>query len=197
MQTTPLPTLAAGIVGVCWAAFIAYWLVSAFGAKRTAGGFPWRREVSLRLGVLVVIIVLVNLFRAGHVVRGFWHATIATNPIVDVAGVVLCLAGMAVAIAARISLGKNWGMPMTRKENPELVTTGPYRWVRHPIYSGFLLAMLGSAFVEGLPWLVVLAVAGTYFIYSAATEERIMAKQFPAPYAEYKKMTKMLIPFLL
>lgn len=88
-------------------------------------------------------------------------------------------------------------MPMSLKQNPELVTSGPYHYIRHPIYSGILLAMLGSSISSSFLWLILMAISGTYFIYSAVVEEKLMAKQFPKDYPEYKRKTKMLIPFIL
>jgi protein-S-isoprenylcysteine O-methyltransferase Ste14 len=85
---------------------------------------------------------------------------------------------------------------MTVKEEPELVTSGPYRVARHPIYSGILLALAGSALVAGTPWLIAFIFFFAYFAYSAKTEEQLMMQQFPDEYAPYKKRTKMLIPFV-
>jgi protein-S-isoprenylcysteine O-methyltransferase Ste14 len=81
-------------------------------------------------------------------------------------------------------------MPMTLKAEPELVTSGPYRFVRHPIYSGILLATLGTALAISGLWLVVFAVMGVYFVYSARVEERLMASSFPAAYPYYRAHTR-------
>lgn len=86
---------------------------------------------------------------------------------------------------------------MTQKNEPELVTGGPYRLVRHPIYSGILLATVGTAVALNWRWLVIVALAGIYFVYSATVEERYLAEQFPDTYPAYKRSTKMLIPFVL
>ncbi len=110
--------------------------------------------------------------------------------------VALLLLGLALAVWARVYLGRNWGMPMSEKADPELVTTGPYRTVRHPIYSGIILAMIGTTIAVSLYWLVAAVLVGTYFIYSAAMEERYMAGRFPDTYPKYKQSTKMLIPFI-
>jgi protein-S-isoprenylcysteine O-methyltransferase Ste14 len=71
--------------------------------------------------------------------------------------------GIALAIWARVHLGRNWGMPMTQKAEPELVTSGPYRFVRHPIYSGLLAWLLGTALVTNLIGLIIVAILGGYF----------------------------------
>jgi protein-S-isoprenylcysteine O-methyltransferase Ste14 len=88
-------------------------------------------------------------------------------------------------------------MPMTQKDEPELVTSGPYHFVRHPIYSGILLAILGTSLATNLYLLVGVLVIGIYFIYSAKVEERNMTTTFPNTYPSYRMRTKMLIPFVL
>jgi protein-S-isoprenylcysteine O-methyltransferase Ste14 len=93
-------------------------------------------------------------------------------------------------------LGRNWGTPMTQKDEPELVTSGPYHLVRHPIYSGILVAGIGTAVALSWLWLTAVALAGVYFLYSATVEERFMTEQFPDHYPVYKRSTKMLVPFI-
>lgn len=117
--------------------------------------------------------------------------------ILQIVGSVLFVAGLALAVWARIYLGRNWGMPMTKKDEPELVTSGPYRYVRHPIYSGLLLAVLGTALATNLYLLIALVLVGAYFIYSATVEERLMTDTFPGAYGKYKTATKMLVPSVL
>jgi hypothetical protein len=100
------------------------------------------------------------------------------------------------AIWARVHIGRNWGTPMTQKDEPELVTSGPYHLVRHPIYSGILVAGVGTAVALSWLWLTAVALAGIYFIYSATVEERYLTGQFPDTYPVYKRSTKMLVPFI-
>jgi protein-S-isoprenylcysteine O-methyltransferase Ste14 len=111
-------------------------------------------------------------------------------------GFIVFLLGLALTIWARVNLGKNWGMPMTQKQKTEIITTGPYAYIRHPIYSGILLAVLGCAIASSLFWLIILAITGVYFIYSAIIEEKLLMKQFPNIYSKYRSKTKILIPFL-
>jgi protein-S-isoprenylcysteine O-methyltransferase Ste14 len=85
---------------------------------------------------------------------------------------------------------------MSQKQEPELVTSGPYRLVRHPIYSGILIAGIGTAVGINWSYLVVVALAGAYFIYSATVEERYLATEFPDAYPGYRRSTKMLIPYI-
>ena len=176
------------VFAVGWAAFWIYWLTAAFSMKR--GRVAWSREARIRV-VLVILIVLfarLGVFRGGHHVQ--------TDPWLAAVGLILFGLGLSFAIWARVHLGRNWGTPMTQKNEPELVTSGPYRMVRHPIYSGILLATIGTAVALNWRWLAVVALAAIYFVYSATVEERYLAEQFPDSYAAYKRSTKMLVPFV-
>ena len=83
---------------------------------------------------------------------------------------------------------------MSRKEQPELVTSGPYSRIRHPIYTGLIVAMLGSAIAVSIVWALVLVVVGAYFVYSARREEAMMLQQFHEQYAAYMARTGMFLP---
>lgn len=85
---------------------------------------------------------------------------------------------------------------MTHKDDPELVTSGPYRLVRHPIYTGILTAGVGTAVALNWTWLIAVALAGTYFSYSATVEERFLSERFPEAYRAYERETRMLVPFV-
>jgi protein-S-isoprenylcysteine O-methyltransferase Ste14 len=175
-------------VGVIWAAFWIYWLAASTRVK--SGQSQWARFAGFRL-VLVVVIVFVLR------VPGLRGATATHDPWwLKGVGLALFALGLGLAVWARIYLGRNWGMPMSRKNEPELVTTGPYHRVRHPIYSGIILATIGTGLAVNLSWLVASVVFGAYFIYSATSEERYMAGEFPDTYPGYKRSTKMLIPFV-
>lgn len=176
------------IVAVTWVAFWVYWLASAAGVK--AARHRWGRFAGIRV---VMVLVVVLLVRAG-VFRG---QTVTDDPWLEGTGLVLFLGGLAVAIWARRHLGRNWGEPMSEKVDPELVTAGPYRRVRHPIYSGIILAMVGTAVAIDWYWLLVVVLAGGYFVFSAVKEEQYMTERFPEAYPAYKRSTKMLVPFLL
>ena len=112
-------------------------------------------------------------------------------------GAALFAAGIALAVWARVILGRNWGMPMTQRAEPELVTAGPYRLIRHPIYSGILLGMVGTSLATNLIGLGITVVLGAFFVYSSTVEERNLTASFPQAYPEYLSRTKMLIPYVL
>ncbi|HVR47326.1 MAG TPA: isoprenylcysteine carboxylmethyltransferase family protein [Candidatus Binatia bacterium] len=185
------------IIGALWLTFVLVWLVTAFGAKRSVSGIDWWRQAQLRLALIVLILLVLRIPVIRHSLHVAHPGFVTVDPRLGIAGVILCALGVAIAIWARVHLGRNWGLPMSRKEAPELVTSGPYAYVRHPIYSGIFLAMIGSALGESVLWLIPFAVAGAYFIYAARTEEHILEQEFPEQYAAYRRHTKMLVPFVL
>jgi protein-S-isoprenylcysteine O-methyltransferase Ste14 len=110
----------------------------------------------------------------------------------------LTLAGAGFAIWARAYLGRNWSAIVTIKEDHRMVRSGPYALVRHPIYSGFLLALLGSALALGeVRGLVAVALAFLAWWFKSRLEEQFMEQRFGAEYAVYKRRVKALIPFVL
>jgi protein-S-isoprenylcysteine O-methyltransferase Ste14 len=185
------------IIAGLWLVLIVYWFVSAMGAKRTVSRpWAWQRDIGLRIVLLVLILLALRLSAITRRPLQLQSYLINTSVPLGIVGVVLCALGVGLAIWARAYLGRNWGMPMSVKESPDLVTTGPYAYVRHPVYAGFLLAMLGSAIGESLVWLLPLIVFGIYFGYSARREERLLLAQFPEQYSRYMKHTKMMIPLI-
>jgi protein-S-isoprenylcysteine O-methyltransferase Ste14 len=173
------------VVYLLWGAWCVYWLIAALGAKRSSP-----RSAVRPPGLLIVVaFVLLRTFNTNNLA--------VHSPISQVVGMTLLVLGLALAVWARIYLGRNWGMPMSRKDDPKLVTSGPYRFVRHPIYSGILLAILGSGLATNLFWVIGLVFLAAYFIYSATVEERLMTLSFPNTYPSYKARTKMLIPFVI
>jgi protein-S-isoprenylcysteine O-methyltransferase Ste14 len=177
------------VILVGWVAFWIYWLAASVGAK--AGQTRWTRFAGVRVAAVLIVLLLLRL----RVLHG--HAVTSEDAWLQGVGLAVFVLGLALAIWARVYLGRNWGMPMSQKDDPELVTTGPYRTIRHPIYAGIVLAMIGTTIAVSLYWLAAVVVLGGYFLYSAIVEERLMARLFPDAYAQYKQSTKMLIPFVL
>jgi protein-S-isoprenylcysteine O-methyltransferase Ste14 len=173
-------------IAITWGAFWLYWLMSALGAKQSTGGL---RRLPLNGVTALAVFILVRVFRGGSLA--------VHSPVLGAIGAVVFASGLALAVWARIHLGRNWGMPMTQRVEPELVTSGPYRFVRHPIYSGLLLGIVGTALATDLLGLIVAVVLTAYFYYSASVEEKNLIATFPTAYPAYRTATKMLIPFLL
>jgi protein-S-isoprenylcysteine O-methyltransferase Ste14 len=181
------------ILGYIWLAFVVVWAVTALRAKRTLQR-PWLHSWWARIAVAIVVLVAVRR----HAVHGYgtdFVSGVIVNPALNIVGLVLAAMGIGLAVWARLYLGRNWGMPMSVKENAELVTTGPYAYVRNPIYTGIMLAALGSALIDWW-WAVFFVCAAAYFAYSAKVEERILLREFPDAYPAYKARTKSLIPFV-
>jgi protein-S-isoprenylcysteine O-methyltransferase Ste14 len=161
-------------VTIAWIIFWVYWLASAVGVK---SGRPGRRRIPLNGVTALSVIVLVRVFGGGSLV--------VQSPVLGVIGAVVFASGIGLAILARVQLGSNWGMPMTEKAEPELVTSGPYRFVRHPIYSGLLAGLLGTALVTNLVSLIIVVILGGYFYYCATVEEKNLTATFPTAYPAY------------
>ncbi len=172
---------------VGWAVFWLAWIGAAFFAKRSR--VPWSRELRVRLVIVVLVVVLVR-------VGAFHGHGVHTDSWREGVGLLLFAAGLGLAVWARVAMGRNWGTPMTTKDDPELVTGGPYRLVRHPIYTGILAAGCGTAVALSWAWLTAVALAAVYVVYSAVVEERYLAEQFPERYPPYRRATKMLVPFV-
>ncbi|HEY0759136.1 MAG TPA: isoprenylcysteine carboxylmethyltransferase family protein [Acidisarcina sp.] len=117
---------------------------------------------------------------------------------VAVVGFVVAVCGITTSVWARFALNKNWSGTAELKRDHELVRRGPYRITRHPIYSGFLLALFGSALERGLirSFVAIAAFALCFYIKSLA-EERLMVERFGGSYLRYRSEVRQLVPFLL
>jgi protein-S-isoprenylcysteine O-methyltransferase Ste14 len=178
------------LVGDCWLVFLLYWLVSARRTKPTAyraGSRTWC--VASRILLIALIILVLRLPSSRRPIFG--------SPAIHIAGLLLCAAGIGFAIWARRTLGANWSPVPSIKEGHELVSSGPYRFVRHPIYTGIWLAMLGSTLAGSGLWFVGLVFASALVAYRVKKEDGLMSRQFPASYPQYVKRTKAVIPFVL
>jgi len=179
------------VIGTCWLAFLAAWAIFAL----VFGGNSKRRNSPMAFGsrLLLIVAIFLGLRYAGRIPVQLTGVLASEAAAV---GAVLCIVGTAFATWARVALGHNWGMPMTIHEDPELVMSGPYRYVRHPIYTGLSAMWIGTALVYPLtaPACVVII---AYSLFSALREERDMEQRFPEAYPEYRKRSKMLLPFLI
>jgi protein-S-isoprenylcysteine O-methyltransferase Ste14 len=187
-------TAYSGLIKALWLGLFAYWMVAAIGAKRNVGTRQRWKQSGFRLSMIMLVLVALRTIPVVRDSLQNAQAYMAGSRLVGAMGVVLCVLGIGFALWARVHLGRNWGMPMSTKESPELVTTGPYAFVRHPIYTGILLAMLGSALGENVFWVLPLVAFGAYFVYSARREEDLMTERFPEQYPAYMQRTNVLLP---
>lgn len=183
-----------GLIGYLWLVGVVVWVIAAFGAKRSvrrqSSGSRW---LQFLLAFLAVEIGFARPFNSGWLARPF----IFFSSSLQYFGVALTAAGVAFAIWARLVLGRNWSAIVTVKEGHALIEKGPYAVVRHPIYSGALLAYIGTAIVfDQVRVLIALVFVLTLLVSKIAIEERFMTQEFGARYTEYKRRVKALIPFV-
>jgi protein-S-isoprenylcysteine O-methyltransferase Ste14 len=185
--------LRATLVAVCWIVWVTTWVAAAFIFRPDAGGSSrFRPRKPLRdLGFRLVFGVLILL-----AIRAFHLENTPFGDDIGWVGLVVCVTGLGLATCARVCLGRSWGMPMTIRAKPRLIRRGPYRFVRHPIYSGLLLALVGSALACGAVWFLVAIAGGAYFVMSLRVEEADMLARFRNEYTEYIRETTRLIPFV-
>jgi protein-S-isoprenylcysteine O-methyltransferase Ste14 len=113
-------------------------------------------------------------------------------------GLALTLFGLGFAVWARRTLGRHWSGEVTAKVDHELIRTGPYRLVRHPIYTGAILMYVGPALISGrLQGVLALVVVGLAYARKIGMEERNLHALFGPAWEEYRRETKALIPWLL
>lgn len=174
-----------------WILFGLYWLVSAFKRKKTKRRESWGQ----RLVYVLPLVAAARLLRPeGH--YGWLGARfVPASPITEWTGVLLTAAGVAIAFWARWHLGANWSGVVTLKEDHELIRTGPYRAIRHPIYTGILLALFGTAVVAGeVRGLLAVAIAWASFYWKARREESFLTQEFGEKFGAHAKQTGMFLP---
>ena len=181
-----------------WLTLVVYWGLSTAVAARTIGRrWIWWREIAVRLGFFALVLHALQIAVSRHALPSTGLYWPDTSVALGVVGLVLCAAGIGFAIFSRAYLGRSWSLCAANEPIPELVTSGPYAVVRHPLYSGLLLAILGSAFAQSVLWLLPMVVYGPLFLLNARREEKFLLEQLPDRYRAYMERTKMLLPFVL
>jgi protein-S-isoprenylcysteine O-methyltransferase Ste14 len=177
-----------------WIAWAIYWQVSARNTKptRRRESFASRASHIVPL-VLGIALIAVPDFPAGWLSRHMLPPAWTTYW----SGVAMLVAGLCFTVWARVHLGANWSGTVTLKEDHELVRTGPYGWVRHPIYTGLLLAILGSAVARN-EWraLAGFVLAAASLIRKLRIEERWMRETFGERYEAYARDVRALVPLI-
>jgi protein-S-isoprenylcysteine O-methyltransferase Ste14 len=182
-------------IGYPWGVLGLIWLVGLAFTKRTVR----RQPTGPRLFHLVLASAGFCLLGSNWFAGG-WLATrfLPTSSELELAGLAVTIGGCAFAIWARLTLGRNWSSEATVKAGHELVTTGPYAFARHPIYTGLVAAAVGTAIaigeVRSILGLVLIVLA---FMVKMSQEENLMMQTFPEAYPLYRQRVKALIPGLL
>jgi len=179
------------IIGI-WLTWFVFWRFAARGAKADEQQESIGSRLSYLLPMMLVIVLM--MWRR-------WPGLLGLDLIdgwtVYWIGVAVLLFGLAWAVWARHTLGTNWSGRISLKSGHELVRSGPYRWVRHPVYTGALLGLLGSALASGkVSAFIGVLLAVCALVYKLRIEERWMLAQFGARYREYQRASWALLPFV-
>jgi protein-S-isoprenylcysteine O-methyltransferase Ste14 len=182
------------IIQWMWLGMFIVWFLAGFSLKQTSSS---RAEGSSRIAVYIVWAGWWMLFTHGLGKDPLSRKVFEPSIAVSYAGLVITAVGLVFAILARLYIGRNWSALIQVKEGHQLIRSGPYALVRHPIYSGLMLATLGTAIayaeVSGfLAFVMILAAWG----YKSRLEEAAMVEQFGAQYEDYRAHVKALVPFV-
>ena len=177
-----------------WFAFLAYWVMAAAGGKKTKKSESWLDRLAYGFPLWVAVVLMaVPKAQRGWLSTRFVPESDATRWI----GAALTVAGVALAIWARRHIGSNWSSTVTLKEQHELIRTGPYARIRHPIYTGIILAGLGTAIEIGrVAGLISLVLGWLSFWLKARREESFLREEFGAQFEEHCRQTGMFLPKL-
>jgi protein-S-isoprenylcysteine O-methyltransferase Ste14 len=180
------------LAGKAWAIWALWWLAMAFFSKSTKR----RESVAQRIEhLLPAMLGFALVFREGF--GGTWLARPiwATNSVLLIFCVIATILGLLFAVWARLILGSNWSGTVTIKTNHQLIRRGPYRWIRHPIYTGMLAALLATAMIQGL----LSGMIGFAFVFlalyrKARREESFLSQEFGEGFSEHRQHTGMFLP---
>lgn len=179
---------------IVWTAFAVVWLIGALRTKETQERAPLASRVAYGIPVALGAYLM---FSDNLPWAPLYTRVIPKSMVVDALGIFLTTAGIAFAIWARFYIGQNWSGTVTVKVGHALIQAGPYRWVRHPIYSGILLALFGTAVAHReVNGLVAVALFLLGFLIKSRLEEQMMRKTFGDEYVEYSRSTGALVPKL-
>lgn len=180
------------IAGRAWAIWVVLWLSMAFFSKSTK-----RRETpGQRLEHLVpVLFGFLLIFREGPAARWLTKVVFPDNPMLMWACILVTILGLLFALWARLALGSNWSGTVTIKANHQLIRRGPYRFIRHPIYTGMLAALLATAITQRLlTGLLGFAIVLFALWRKAKREESFLSQEFGQAFDEHRQHTGMFLP---
>jgi len=191
---------------LCWIIFILYWIVNWWRVK-PAEETTWRSPQS-RWTIAWILILLFIIARSSLLpffpslnCPPYCQQDLFTPsfhlPFLQPIGVVVTIVGLIIAIIARKTLADNWSSNIELKKNHKLITTGIYKYARHPIYTGISVMGFGAILTlqAVMPILFFISMF-VFFLFKMNKEEALLTKHFPKEYTAYKKKTKALIPFI-
>jgi protein-S-isoprenylcysteine O-methyltransferase Ste14 len=189
-----MTAISSDIIITCWTIFVTFWWVSAARTKPIAEKQSLQSALAHRIPVgLASWLLAVPKFPPP-----LNHVVLPRNVFSQIIGVVICVGGLSVTLWARRILAGNWSSDVTFKHGHELVRTGPYRFVRHPIYTGLLLMFLGTAIYIGeLRGFLSIPLVTIGFWIKLRQEERLLRQHFPETYPIYQQEVKALVPFVI
>lgn len=177
-----------------WVAFLVYWQIKAVKTKTTRRLEPVASRIVRVLAFLIAIVLFLTTRIPLHWLylqpwpTGLWPFWLGTAVMVS---------GLLFAVWAREHLGSNWSRSVTIKQSHELITTGPYAVVRHPIYTGILAGLLGSAIaLSQVRGFIGFALISLVLWLKLSMEEKWMRSEFGETYATYAHQTAALVPYL-
>lgn len=188
------PAEARHIVDGLWLIWLAYWLMAAMKVKKTRQrDSPAFRIPHILLMVLAVDLLFTDLLRFGPLAERF----VPNDSFALVGGIALAFAGLAFAVWARVHLGRNWSSEVRISHEHELIRSGPYARIRHPIYTGLLAGAFGTALVAGRWHALLGALLATLgFWLKAQREERLLAREFGEKFEQHRRRTGIFLPRL-
>jgi protein-S-isoprenylcysteine O-methyltransferase Ste14 len=187
---------ASNIISISWLIFLLYWGINWWRVK-PAQETVWKDSSRHRWTILWIVVLLVLLSRFVFHKNLFIFTPYAHNSFLQLCGVALVVVGLVIAIVARRTLADNWSSNIELKKNHELITTGIYKYVRHPIYTGMTFMGIGSALgLQSIYTALFFIAMETFLIFKMKKEEKLLQKHFPKEYSEYMRKTKSLIPFI-
>jgi protein-S-isoprenylcysteine O-methyltransferase Ste14 len=193
--SSDLYTTCLNIISFCWALFAVIWISAAFATKKSV----YRESGLQRLRYIIPLLLGWFLLAKGHRLSDpLNHRVIPHLDALAWFGAVLCIAGLLFCVWARFTLGRNWSGLVTFKGGHELITSGPYAFVRHPIYTGLLAMVVATVIVLGhIAGIIAMPFVIVSLWVKLRSEEKLMLQKFPNEYAAYSHRVKRLIPFLL
>ena len=180
------------IAGTAWGLWLVLWLAMAFLSKSTKR----RESPSQRLGhVVPAVLGFMLIFHQDFGGTALTLRIIPERSALNAICVLATIAGLLFSVWARLALGSNWSGTVTIKKDHQLIRKGPYRWIRHPIYTGMLAALLASAITQGLlSGLLGFCLVYAALYYKARREESFLAQEFGAGFDEHRQHTGMFLP---